>query len=127
VAGAGGRRAFRPREDETIAVALDEAGYHTALIGKYLNGYPRTQRRPPGWGPFDATDELSYRWHGGYVTDLQRKISVDFVADAGADPVFLWFSAKAPHGPSVPAACQQDAFRCARQQGRPPALAPGRR
>jgi N-acetylglucosamine-6-sulfatase len=106
----GGRRAFRPREDETIAVALDAAGYRTALVGKYLNGYARTQLQPPGWDLFDATDELSYRWHGGYVTDVQRKIALDFIADAGADPVFLWFSAKAPHDPSVPAARHRDSF-----------------
>src|SRR3954451_23774000 len=30
---------FVPHERETVAVALHEAGYRTALVGKYINGY----------------------------------------------------------------------------------------
>ena len=41
-------------ESDTIATELDEAGYETALIGKYLNGYasPREESSyvPPGLG-----------------------------------------------------------------------------
>jgi len=36
----------------TIATALRAAGYRTALLGKYLNGYPDPKNRayvPPGW------------------------------------------------------------------------------
>ncbi|MBH8577431.1 sulfatase-like hydrolase/transferase [Nostocaceae cyanobacterium CENA369] len=46
-------------EQETIATSLKANGYRTALIGKYLNGYPDTVREdedkipdtyvPPGW------------------------------------------------------------------------------
>ena len=39
-------------ESSTIATWLDDAGYTTALFGKYLNGYPHTAGRtdvPPGW------------------------------------------------------------------------------
>ena len=40
-------------ESDTIATELDAAGYQTALIGKYLNGYasPREESSyvPPGW------------------------------------------------------------------------------
>src|SRR5262249_50105199 len=42
-------------ENETIATWLHSAGYRTALIGKYLNGYPKTADRtyvPPGWDTF---------------------------------------------------------------------------
>ena len=38
-------------EEETIATWLNKSGYQTALIGKYLNGYPVTAGRnyvPPG-------------------------------------------------------------------------------
>jgi arylsulfatase A-like enzyme len=51
-----GFRAFRDRG--TIATALRQAGYRTALVGKYLNGYGEQKRRngapslkyvPPGW------------------------------------------------------------------------------
>ena len=53
----GGRRRFHALhgEDETLAVWLHRAGYHTIFLGKYLNGYPpRHPNVPPGW------DE----WHG---------------------------------------------------------------
>ena len=40
-------------ERHTIATSISAAGYHTALYGKYLNGYPHTAGRwsyePPGW------------------------------------------------------------------------------
>ncbi|MEH2072476.1 MAG: sulfatase [Nostoc sp.] len=40
-------------EKETIATSLQANGYRTALIGKYLNGYPDTAPNdtyiPPGW------------------------------------------------------------------------------
>ena len=40
------------RENSTIATWLKQAGYRTALFGKYLNGYPDPSNRtyiPPGW------------------------------------------------------------------------------
>ena len=37
---------------DTLATRLDEAGYHTLLMGKYLNEYEGT-RTPPGLGPRD--------------------------------------------------------------------------
>ena len=46
----GGFQAFR--DDETLAVWLTRAGYNTALLGKYLNGYDAPSTRtylPPGW------------------------------------------------------------------------------
>jgi N-acetylglucosamine-6-sulfatase len=40
-------------ETETIATSLQATGYRTALMGKYLNGYPNTAPSdtyiPPGW------------------------------------------------------------------------------
>ena len=51
------------REESTIATWLHDAGYHTALIGKYLNGFPRdvSQRYvPPGWDEwFGVTSKRS--------------------------------------------------------------------
>ena len=45
---AGGVSAFRPRD--TFATSLQGAGYMTALMGKYLNGYrPLAGNVPPGW------------------------------------------------------------------------------
>jgi arylsulfatase A-like enzyme len=53
------------REESTLATWLQKAGYRTALVGKYLNGYPRLPRRfsdrtlpetyvPPGWDEWFA-------------------------------------------------------------------------
>ena len=39
-------------ENATVATALHSAGYRTALLGKYLNGYPNADAPtyiPPGW------------------------------------------------------------------------------
>src|SRR5687768_13562124 len=46
--------------DETIAWALDQAGYRTALIGKYLNGLPDEGNVPPGWDRFVANGNGDY-------------------------------------------------------------------
>jgi len=48
----GGYLAFlkRGHEQSTFAIALSAAGYRTALLGKYLNGYiPASHPPPPGW------------------------------------------------------------------------------
>lgn len=50
----GGYQTFFEKglENQTVATALQEAGYRTALIGKYLNGYPNVGQEthvPPGW------------------------------------------------------------------------------
>lgn len=47
----GGFQRFRElgREKSTIATWLDDAGYDTVLIGKYLNSYDDTTHVPPGW------------------------------------------------------------------------------
>ena len=54
----GGYGAFQPHEANTIAVALDQAGYHTGLFGKYMNDYNTVvtdvTHVPPGWDQFVA-------------------------------------------------------------------------
>lgn len=118
-------------EDETIAVWLNRAGYKTALVGKYLNGYPVTAGDnyvPPGW-----TDWFGFYHHGpesdeggyyfnytlnengtlvnygyapeDYNTDVLRRKSVGFIEKSMSegDPFFLLISTTAPHGPSIPA------------------------
>src|SRR6266540_2332021 len=47
----------------TLAVWLQKAGYNTALVGKYLNGYGKKGQQtliPPGWTEFHAGVNLSY-------------------------------------------------------------------
>src|SRR5215213_4461903 len=50
----GGWQAFRDDERSTVATWLDAAGYRTALVGKYLNGYGGDGHVPPGWNQWLA-------------------------------------------------------------------------
>ena len=43
-------------DSSTIATWLQDAGYHTGLFGKYLNGY-ESEYTPPGWDRWFATHE----------------------------------------------------------------------
>lgn len=118
-------------ESSTVAVWLQNAGYRTALFGKYLNGYPADASRtyiPPGWtewysSPGDvnyndaAYTEFNYTLnengtlvHYGsapedYGTDVYAAKAMDFIrrsTDAG-QPFFAYISTYAPHNPSTPA------------------------
>ncbi|MGH2922911.1 MAG: sulfatase family protein [Solirubrobacterales bacterium] len=112
----------------TLAVWLKRAGYRTAMVGKYLNGYgiddgiaepkPDRKERPPGWSEWVALtagkDQRRYsyklnengrivtyrRRKRDYVTDVLADKAVDFVDERAPrpKPFFLWFNPSAPHG-----------------------------
>jgi arylsulfatase A-like enzyme len=119
----GGFPAFR--DGSTVATWLHEAGYHTALMGKYLNGYGGAYV-PPGWdrwfatyagGFFDyiANDDGVVRTYGSglteYGTDVLADEAVSFIRSTGRDdPLFLYFAPHAPHEPATPAPSDADAF-----------------
>ena len=64
----GGFEVFRPvAEQSTFATSLQVAGYRTALMGKYLNGYTphavvdgRPRYLPPGWSDWAVAGD-AYR------------------------------------------------------------------
>jgi arylsulfatase A-like enzyme len=110
----GGFGAFRPRQ--SLAVWLRRAGYDTALVGKYLNGYGRARPRqvPPGWsdwhgllGPsvyrffgFATNDGGTVHRHPGrYETDTLTGIAERFLRRRARNPrpFFLWLTYVAPH------------------------------
>jgi len=118
-----GERKFRSQglENSTIATWLGHAGYRTALIGKYLNGYQEDPTHvPPGWTEWDATFSNQYFDYqinengklvdygsdpADYQTDVLSQKSVSFIqssATAGKR-FFLYLTPSAPHGPATPA------------------------
>ncbi len=107
----------------TIATALRAAGYRTALMGKYLNGYPDPANRayvPPGWdewvvpsndnayggSDYELNDNGRLVAHGhrpeDYLTDVLAGRAVDFVRRS-REPFFLYLATYAPHKPAIPA------------------------
>jgi N-acetylglucosamine-6-sulfatase len=116
----GGFKAFR--DGSTVATWLDGAGYETALIGKYLNGYPGSYV-PPGWDRWIAFRPAGYYAYG-YTVDgelfpagEQSTYSTDFLAEeavsflrTASPPFFLYFAPYAPHAPATPAERHESAF-----------------
>ncbi len=128
----GGFDQFFARDEErhTFAIALKRAGYRTALMGKYLNGYmggraapaglPATYV-PPGWTSWAGVGwgypEFNYvlnhdrtlRFYGhqsqDYLTDVLARDGQQFIAGSVAAhrPFFLELATFAPHHPYVPA------------------------
>jgi arylsulfatase A-like enzyme len=102
----------------TLPVWLQEDGYYTALIGKYLNMYeqqPQPETIPPGWDHWAGTSKtyFFYDWQindngslvnygldaADYQTDVftdRATALIDEVAPA-KQPFFLWLSYLAPH------------------------------
>jgi N-acetylglucosamine-6-sulfatase len=101
----------------TLAVWLQNAGYSTALVGKYLNGYGAkgTQTQiPPGWTEFHAGVNLSFfNWTlndngtlvgygdapADYQTDVLTSKAVDVIQRRVPEskPLFMWVTYHAPH------------------------------
>lgn len=120
----GGFQAFH--DGSTIATWLDDSGYSTALIGKYLNGYrSHFTYVPPGWDRWRAFAKSGYynytlsidgreRSFGSspedYSTDVLADKAARFIRHTGG-PLFLYWAPKAPHGPSTPAPRHRFAFR----------------
>ena len=111
-------------EPSTIATWLHDAGYHTGLIGKYVNGYPFGHPYVPfGWDRWlgkqqgaQATAYYDYIledqgfpvFHGrapaNYSTDVFASAAEDFIHTAPqGQPFFLEVTPTSPHRPWVAA------------------------
>ncbi|MFP5353143.1 MAG: sulfatase [Actinomycetota bacterium] len=98
----------------TLAYHLDQAGYHTAIFGKYFNKWPHTSDP----GSFDewAITNFNYTNSTFNVNGTPRVVSqysTDFISDRAArfvderqasdDPWFLYLAPMAAHAPFEPA------------------------
>jgi N-acetylglucosamine-6-sulfatase len=133
----GGFNVFHSRgeEKETFATSLQQAGYRTAMMGKYLNGYqPKKDLDgsgpyvPPGWNEWDVAGngypEYNYNLnqnhqvqHYGakpadYLTDVLSGKASNFITSSAAarNPFFLEVATFAPHGPYTPAPQDANSF-----------------
>lgn len=136
-------------ENTTLATALDAAGYQTALLGKYLNGYPDPDNQthiPPGWDdwivPVTDTAYSSYEYslnengtivsYGksakDHITNVLTQKAISFISTTTTIspevPFFLELSLYAPHSPAVPPPGYSNLFTDV-QAPRPPSFNEG--
>ncbi|HEX6961660.1 MAG TPA: sulfatase-like hydrolase/transferase [Lacipirellula sp.] len=121
-------------DSSTLATWLDAAGYNTAMIGKYINGYDLTAHAnqnpndtyvPPGWdewramlgasfnSPTFSVDGVAQDFAGQYTADVMADMADEFIRannDADETPFFLYFAPHNPHAPAVPAPRHNGAF-----------------
>lgn len=108
-------------DSRTIAVALRQAGYATAHIGKYINNYNDVNASyiPPGWDRwwaitnhgsayynYEASNQGTLQHYGDqpheYMTDVIARNAERFLANA-REPFFAYITPVAPHEQSVAA------------------------
>jgi len=133
----GGAAKFK--DTETLSTLLQDAGYKTALIGKYMNGYPQMAPHiPPGWTRFVVhvkkkswfdyavvvgssggnSSTGTVEQHTQYLTDFTKDQSLQFLDQTGDSPFFLFLSTNAPHRPAAPAPGDEDLFLDYKWRGR---------
>jgi len=126
----GGYSAFQNNQlgRITFATALTAAGYRTAMLGKYLNGYePPHDPVAQGWsywavGGGAGYRELHYNLNedgrvvrygnepAAYLTDVLSGHAIDFIKRSAGQPFLIEVATYAPHAPYVPAPRDADAF-----------------
>lgn len=133
-ANGGFAAAYRKKvEQSTVATWLSDAGYRTALFGKYLNFYPAGASKtyvPPGWTewgvPVEGTPYAEFNYalnlngrirqfghdSADYGTDVYVGLSEAFIrrSHESRAPFFLLLAPFAPHGPATPAPRHQRLF-----------------
>jgi N-acetylglucosamine-6-sulfatase len=117
----GGFPAFmREFAENNLAAWVQASGYHTAYVGKYLNGYVNWKLVPPGWEEWRALlDPTTYCMYGflmshdgalaGYGRHPERDYQTDVLAGLTEElirarkargevrPLFLSIGTSAPH------------------------------
>jgi N-acetylglucosamine-6-sulfatase len=116
---AGGYDKLAPTHASTLPGWLRQAGYHTVHVGKYLNGYGRTNPTavPAGWTEwYGSIDPSTYRFYNytlnengrlvnygtgaaNYQADVYNRKSVELIRRLApaTKPFFLSVAFLAPH------------------------------
>jgi arylsulfatase A-like enzyme len=120
-------------DSSTLAVWLKEAGYQTALMGKYLNDYDSLPEGyiPSGWDEWDVfvKKDPNKDFYFGYTLNENGKIkqygdsekeyssdvltnkAIEFIHSNREQPFFLLLSLYAPHQPYLSANRHKDLFK----------------
>jgi arylsulfatase A-like enzyme len=125
----GGYLGFNKRGNDqaTFATALSAAGYRTAMLGKYLNGYqPKVRAPAPGWTfwavagngypgfNYDLNQNGKIVHYGNqpkdYMTDVLSELALRFIRQAAGTPFMIEIATFAPHAPYTPAPRDADAL-----------------
>jgi arylsulfatase A-like enzyme len=131
----GGAGKFIGPDARALPVVLQNAGYKTGFFGKYMNEFRAFPFQPPGWTRFVgslssanwykfemlvdgvreqstcAYDTCPAREACPYINDYLKDQTLDFISDhAATSPVFVMYSAQAPHGPATPACRHEGMF-----------------
>jgi arylsulfatase A-like enzyme len=119
----GGVAAFD--QHDTLPVWLQNAGYRTMFVGKYLNGYGEQDAPtyvPPGWSSWHGTvDPSTYnfvkptvnnngtlhtydRYSTSVISDISNRLLRRQGLSEHAKPWYMWVNYVAPHvgGPTAP-------------------------
>lgn len=123
------------KDEETVAVWFQEAGYRTGWLGKYLNNIDvmTIDYRPPGWDDYQVLwdrdkgyDHFSF-FYGYYLNNNGKLISYghdaedyssdvftekakSFIKDSGEQPFLLIVSYYSPHYPYEAARRHEELF-----------------
>ncbi len=107
-------------QNQTYALSLQKAGYKTAMMGKYLNGYdPTMDAADPGWSEWDVAGDgypeynYSLNQNGAvmsygstpadYLVDVEANLAQQFVHASASGPFVIEVATFAPHSPYTPA------------------------
>ena len=99
-------------DEDNLAVWLKQAGYRTALFGKFINNYEEKDTIEPGWdrwyafnGPKEGATSVNDQGnttplHGPRADDLVRDRALEFLRSTPKDtPFFAWVGFSSPHTP----------------------------
>ena len=115
-------------ESSMLGPWLDQLGYRTALLGKYVNGYGGSQSPPPGWDYWRGASAAYYgytvnedgapRRYGFAPADYQTRVLTGYAdsfirSTPPGIPLFLYVAPYASHGPFTAAPEHVGDPRCA--------------